>query len=255
MNDVTTTEPASNTVAIHTLSTIFGILNIEAAAVGEATATAVTVAVNVWFDAAPVARGEVSLAAHKDERQAGRLVAAGNSPDAWIGVTLLGALFDLKGDEYAAACTLLETCAAEAAARHLSALVSEPAAPPMTTIERICVEGRDVDDARRETLLIAIALGATDKILITIRDALRVFRGPTIVLPPSRYEHCSRGKGWARLGKGDNVTWGERAEKGGYCVGPGKWAVGSNDGYKRKDSVSWNVKHVAVGTETWTVAS
>ena len=252
MTNVTT--PTTATHKVHTLSTILGILHAQATAVGEATALAATVAINVWFDDTPMTRGEVSLVPHKDERAGGRLVAAGDSPDAWLSLPLRGALFDLKDAEYAAACSLLETCAAEAVDAHLTSLESYPAVPPLSTIERICSEGRDVDDARRETLLIAIALGASDKTLITIRDAMRVCRKETIVLPPGRFEHCSRGRGWARLGKGDNVTWGERVEKG-YQVGPGKWAVGSNDGYKRKDSVAWTVKHIAVGDQTWTVAS
>ena len=242
------------TPKVHTLSTILGMLHAQAAAVGEATATAATVTVNVWFNDAPMACGEVSLAPLTDERKGGRLAAVGDSPDAWLGLPLRGTLFDLKDDEYAAACTLLETCAAEAVVVHLAALEASEPVKPISTIERICAEGRDVDDARRELLLIAIALGADDKILVAIREARRVSRTNTIVLPPGRYEHLSRGKGWARLGKGDNVTWGERT-KGGYCVGPGKWAVGSNDGYKRKDSVPWTVKHIAVGAETWTVAS
>ena len=248
------TNVTTSTHEVQTLSTILGILHAQAAAVGEATATAATVAVNVWFDDAPMAHGEFSLARHKDEeRAAGRFVAAGDSPDAWLSLPLRGALFDLKDDEYARACTLLEECAARAVAVHVAALESEPAARPLSTIERIC-EGHDVNDARRETLLVAIALGANDKILVAIRDAARVSRKDTIVLPPGRFEHLSRGKGWARLGQGNNVTWGERDEKG-YRVGPGKWTVGSNDGFNRKDSVSWNVEHITVGAETWTVAS
>ena len=254
MNDVTTTESIPHAAPIHTLSTIFGILNVQAATIREASATAATVTVSVWFSERPISRGDVSLVADADGRQR-RFIAAGASPDAWIAITLRGALFDLKDDEFAAACTILEACAADATITHLASLANGPSVPPVSTIDRICAEGRDVNDARREILLIAIALGANDKILITIRDAMRVSRTDTVVLPPGRFEHLSRGKGWARLGKGDNVTWGERAEKGGYRVGPGKWAVGSSDGYTRKDSIPWTVKHITVGAETWTVAS
>ena len=248
------TNVTTPTHKVQTLATILGMLHAQATAVDEATATVAAVTVNVWFDDAPAAHGEISLVPHKDERERGRLVAAGDSPDAWLSLPLRGALFDLKNDEYTAACTLLETCAADAVVAHRASLASETASPPISTIARICAEGRDVDDARRETLLIAIALGASDKILVAIRDAARVSHKDTIVLPPGRFEHCSRGRGWARLGKGDNVTWGERDAKG-YLVGPGKWAVGSSDGYKRKDSVAWNVKHISVGAETWTVAT
>lgn len=241
MNDVTT-----NTT--YTLSTILGTLHVQAVAVNEATAATVTL--NVWFGDAPVARGEVSLTSHPDERERGRLVAAGDSPDAWLSLPLRGVLFDLKNDEFAAVCTLIEECAAAAVGAHLSALENEP---KVSTIDPICA-GHDVNDVRRESLLMAIALGAPEKILITLRDAARVSRKNTIILPPGRFERLSRGKGWARLGKGNSVTWGERDDEG-YLVGPGKWTVGSNDGFNRKDSVSWDVKHIVVGTETWTVAS
>jgi len=77
--------------------------------------------------------------------------------------------------------------------------------------------------------------------------------GPTILLPAGRYEGLSRGKGWARQGRGDSATWGER-EDAGYRVGPGKWTVGSNDGFNRKEQTDWLVKHLKVGDKVWTLA-
>jgi hypothetical protein len=82
----------------------------------------------------------------------------------------------------------------------------------------------------------------------------RLSRLETICLPAHRYEGLSRGRGWARQGKGDSVVWGERVEGRGYRCGPGKWVVGATDGFRRKDSATWDVTHVLVGTEKWTMA-
>lgn len=123
----------------------------------------------------------------------------------------------------------------------------------MTTLESIC-EGHDVSDTRKETIGKAIALGADEAALIALREAVRVYRGPTIVLPPHRFALLSRGRGYARLGKGKDVVWGDRVDSG-YQVGPGRWLVGGNDGFKRKGETSWVVEHLTIGAETWTVAS
>jgi hypothetical protein len=116
------------------------------------------------------------------------------------------------------------------------------------------IAGHDVSDSRMETLSIAMELGADEVTLATLRDALRLSRGTTIVLPAHRYESLSRGRGWARMGRGDNAIWGERTDSGDYRVGPGRWSVGGSDGYRRKDSTEWTVRHVAVGTQAWTIA-
>jgi len=104
-----------------------------------------------------------------------------------------------------------------------------------------------------EALAIANSL-VNDKVFTQLATATHLSQEQTIVLPPGRYDHCSRGKGWARKGKGDNVTWGDRV-KGGYEVGPGFWIVGSSDGFNRKSQLEWEVKHVQVGEQTWTVAN
>lgn len=111
-----------------------------------------------------------------------------------------------------------------------------------------------VSPVRVTRLTRAIALGASDKILEAIADAGRTSDTDTIVLPCHRFENLSRGKGWARKGSKNNAEWGERAS-GGYRVGPGTWTVGGNDGFSRKGEDKWVVKHVTVGTETWTIAS
>lgn len=110
-----------------------------------------------------------------------------------------------------------------------------------------------VTDARRESLRLAIEAGADDATLATLLAASRIARSETIVLPAGRFEHLSRGRGWARKGRGDTVEWGERVT-GGYRVGPGRWMVGSTDGFKRKDSVEWIVRHISVGSAVWTMA-
>lgn len=57
-----------------------------------------------------------------------------------------------------------------------------------------------------------------------------------------------------RSGRGDDAEWGARHAGGGFQVGAGRWIVGSDDGYQRKDQTEWVVRHIAVGDETWTVA-
>lgn len=121
------------------------------------------------------------------------------------------------------------------------------------TIEAL-TDGRSISDARRASLSLAIEAGADDATLVVLRDAVRLSRRATIVLPAGRFEHLSRGRGWCRLGRGSSAVWAERADKGGYVAGPGRWTVGSTDGYARKDQTQWAVRHVAVGAQTWTIA-
>lgn len=108
--------------------------------------------------------------------------------------------------------------------------------------------------SRRESLAIAMDAGADAATLATLAIALRCARKSTIVLPAHRYEHLSRGRGWARKGTGNNAQCGERVTNG-YRVGPGRWIVGARDGFARKDSDAWVVTAVQVGGEVWTVAS
>jgi hypothetical protein len=126
------------------------------------------------------------------------------------------------------------------------------------TIETIAARynaGNTTPNPKRiERLALAIERGATDAALEAICDARRTSTTDTIVLPVQRYENLSRGKGWCRKGRGASAVWGER-DDGGYRVGPGRWTVGGNDGFSRKGEDEWTVKHVTVGTETWTVAS
>ena len=110
-------------------------------------------------------------------------------------------------------------------------------------------------ESRRESLRIALGLGADPRTLENIRESRRVSRHDYIILPAGRFEGMSRGKGWARLGRGAAATWGERGDDGGYvCRVPGRWTVGSNDGFQRKEETVWKVAHIKVGDQTWTIA-
>lgn len=111
--------------------------------------------------------------------------------------------------------------------------------------------GSNVSDARVITLIRAAVTGLTPAQLKTIASAARVAKGDTIVLPTGKYDHLSRGKGWCRRGKGDSATWGQSVNGGGWKVGPGKWTVGSSDGFSRKEQVEWDVKNVG----GWTIAN
>ena len=119
------------------------------------------------------------------------------------------------------------------------------------------LEGHDeirMNEVRMQRLRKAIELGASREALEALRDANRTSTLATIILPANRLEHLSRGRGWARKGRGDSAEWGARCSAG-YRVGPGRWSVGATDGFSRKRSDDWDVFHVQVGPETWTVAS
>lgn len=107
--------------------------------------------------------------------------------------------------------------------------------------------------ARRESLALAVELGADQATIDRLASAGRLARRETIDLPEGRYSHCSRAKGWARCGRGADARWGERADRG-WRVGPGRWVVYSSDGFSREDRTDWVVAHVSVGDQTWTIA-
>lgn len=108
-------------------------------------------------------------------------------------------------------------------------------------------------EKRLESLALATA-HVDDAVFTKLASAVRLKRNSeTIVLPAHRYENLSRGRGWARQGKGDKAVFADRVE-GGYECGKGRWSVGATDGFSRKDATEWNVSHVQVGEQTWTVA-
>lgn len=117
---------------------------------------------------------------------------------------------------------------------------------------RLLSGGSPIKESRGVSVLIAIRAGAPWETIRTIIDAGVLGRGKTCTLPAGRYEHLSRGKGWARMGRGKDAVWGQKAA-GGYVVGPGKWTVGSNDGFNHSSETKWEVSHIQVGDETWTL--
>jgi len=112
----------------------------------------------------------------------------------------------------------------------------------------------NISEARMKLLEEANPLVANDEIFVKLAASVRISKNPTVTLPAHRYEGLSRGRGWARKGKGRSAVWGERCE-GGYKVGPGNWEFGGHDGFNRKGSIHWEVEAVPVGQETWLVAN
>lgn len=147
------------------------------------------------------------------------------------------------------------------AARLTEAFGAAAATPAPETLEgqiaRLELDVSDCSEARVKLLARAHLLGVSDAALRVLVGAVRISSGETITLPAGRYEHLSRGKGWARQGSGDRAVWGERTATG-YAVTAGRWTVGSDDGFRRQDRTTWDVTEVRVGAtcgETWLAAS
>jgi N-formylglutamate amidohydrolase len=107
------------------------------------------------------------------------------------------------------------------------------------------ITSREITDERCHTLVVAAAAGATPADLKAVAEATRASRGAYIWVPCHRYEGLSRGRGWARLGSGKDVVWGERANGGYRLRQEGRWTVGGHDGFSRKGETVWNVRRVA----------
>lgn len=105
--------------------------------------------------------------------------------------------------------------------------------------------GETVSDVRAVSVAIAQDLGADLATLRAIISASRVSRKDTITLPRGRYGTCSRGRDWCRSSDGEFYDDHE--------VGPGKYTVGSSDGFSRKEKTPWTVEHITVGEKTWTI--
>jgi hypothetical protein len=119
-------------------------------------------------------------------------------------------------------------------------------------ITRLAIE--TPSDKRMESLALATGL-VDDATFAKIAGSVRVRRNSkTIVLPSHPYENLSRGRGWARQGRGDRAVFADRVD-GGYECGEGRWSVGATDGFSRKGSTEWTVSHVKVGEQTWTIAN
>lgn len=123
------------------------------------------------------------------------------------------------------------------------------------TADRIARLGlTEISESRMRSLVLAHESGVDDETFGALGRAVRLARQASIVLPAHRFESLSRGRGWARQGRGDGATWGERVD-GGYRVGTGRWSVGATDGFQRKNSTIWDVEHITVGDQTWTIAN
>ncbi len=115
--------------------------------------------------------------------------------------------------------------------------------------------GKAVISNRDAAIAVAKSLGK-DEAVAVFESAVAVgVQGElSVVLPPNRLESLSRGRGWARLGKFDDSTWGVKCE-GGYRVNrPGAWVVGGDDGFGRKREDGYKVARVKIGDLFWIVA-
>lgn len=115
--------------------------------------------------------------------------------------------------------------------------------------EKVTVSARDA------AIAVAKSLGK-DEAVEVFQSAVSVgVQGElSVILPPNRLESLSKGRGWARLGKFDDATWGVKVE-GGYRVSrPGNWVVGGDDGFGRKRKDSYKVARVKIGDMFWVVA-
>jgi hypothetical protein len=111
----------------------------------------------------------------------------------------------------------------------------------------VAITSETITPLRAGRLIFCAAAGLSPSDIKKIAEANRTsaLDAIGIILPAGRLENLSRGKGWCRLGSGSNVTWADRAECGGYMVStPGKWTVGSTDGFSRKDQTSWDVRKI-----------
>src|SRR5690606_9390832 len=127
-------------------------------------------------------------------------------------------------------------------------IAEEIASVPWDQMELVrpgCTEGIDRTNPQRRAgvLAIAAANGASIAQLARIAAALYAVIGDAVPIA-TRYGYKSRGKAWARQGSGNNIIW---AKKNGGTVylTPGNWTVGSDDGFRRKESVEWTVCLVA----------
>jgi hypothetical protein len=107
------------------------------------------------------------------------------------------------------------------------------------------ISAEQIGDGRCRALLLAASRGATPQDLRDIAEAVRTSTGDGITVPMHHYETLSRGRGWARLGRGEKAVWGERTEGGYRLRQEGRWVVGGHDGFSRRGETTWDVRVVA----------
>jgi hypothetical protein len=147
--------------------------------------------------------------------------------------------YDLAAVQKKAAEKVLDQAAVEEASSVLARIRDE--------VRRLMqvITAEQIGDGRCRALLLAASRGATPQDLKAIAEAVRVSTGDGIVVPAHRYELLSRGRGWARLGRGDNAVWGERTDDGYRLRVTGKWVIGGHDGFSRRGEDVWDVRCVA----------
>jgi len=108
------------------------------------------------------------------------------------------------------------------------------------------------DEGRKESLKLAFELGATEKTCRKILTAAKVARDGGTISIATRYGSLSRGKCWGRNKKTDE--WADKSDGTVYLT-PGRWMVGSSDGFSRKEKAAWKVEKVSVGEQEWLIAN
>ena len=92
-----------------------------------------------------------------------------------------------------------------------------------------------------------------DGTFLELYNAHKLSRLPSIVLPKHRFASLSQGRSWCRNERTKEFANEYIASSEGDKVT--KFTVGGNDGFRRADKVTWDVWHIAVNGNIWTVAS
>jgi hypothetical protein len=158
----------------------------------------------------------------------------------------------------AAIAGLLPQYEAGLAARHAAeqALDQRAVEAANADLSQICAKVREMmqiitpeelSDGRCYTLVLAASRGATPRGLRDIAEALVVSREDGITVPAHRYESMFRGRGWARLekGDGDGEVWAERVAGGYRLRKEGRWIIGGSNGLTHEGETTWDVRRVA----------
>jgi hypothetical protein len=107
------------------------------------------------------------------------------------------------------------------------------------------ISEKQIIDGCCRVLVLAASRGGTPQDLQDIAEALRVSTGDGITIPMHHFETLSRGRGWARLGRGKDAVWGDRVEGGYRLRQEGRWIIAGHDGFDRRGEHVWDVRRVA----------
>lgn len=100
---------------------------------------------------------------------------------------------------------------------------------------------KDVAPSRRSMVCRAAATEPKPAELRKLATASRVGSTDGITLPEGRFAGLSRGKGWCRLGSGPSAQWIDAEDGMHWITEPGRYTVGSSDGFARKEQTPWTV--------------